>query len=317
MCRFHLMSRQTRNFNAAPHLALLAVQVIFATWGIPAKIALRQITPFGLSAIRVAAAAGAFCVIARLTHNFKSIARKHWPLLVASSLCGIVFNQWLFVTGLSMTTVINSVLITTAMPVFTLVVGSMTGIERPSWRRLVGILTAAAGVIYLISPARHDVSAGSRFGDLLILGSAFIYGCYIVVSKPLVETYGALPTVTWIFIVATVPTALVGALSLRHSSLAAIDTQGWEAIIYIVLVPTILAYYLLTAALKEVPPSTVAVYIYLQPLIAFVVAPAILGEAFTLRTAIAAALIFLGVAITTRRRKRRNRVISEIEISRP
>jgi drug/metabolite transporter (DMT)-like permease len=236
---------------------------------------------------------------------------------VASSSCGIVLNQWLFVTGLSMTTVIHSVLITTAMPVFTLVVGSVTGIERPSWRRLLGILLAAAGVIYLISPARHDASAGSRFGDLLILGSSFIYGCYIVISKPLVETYGALPTVTWIFIVATVPTSLVGVLSLRHSSLAAIDAQGWEAIIYIVLVPTILAYYLLTAALKQVPPSTVAVYIYLQPLIAFVVAPAILGEAFTLRTAIAAALIFLGVAITTRRRKRRDTVITKAEISRP
>jgi drug/metabolite transporter (DMT)-like permease len=311
------MSRQTRNFAPGPHLALIAVQVIFATWGIPAKIALREITPFGLSAIRVAAAAAAFCLICKLTGKFKPIARRHWLLLVASSFCGIVLNQWFFVTGLSMTTVINSVLITTAMPVFTLVVGSVTGIERPSRRRLIGILLAAAGVIYLISPARQDASAGSRFGDLLILGSAFIYGCYIVVSKPLVETYGALPTVTWIFIVATGPTALVGALSLRHSSLAAIDTRGWEAIIYIVLVPTILAYYLLTAALKEVPPSTVAVYIYLQPLIAFLVAPAILGEAFTLRTAIAAVLIFLGVAITTRRRKRRQTVITEIEISRP
>jgi drug/metabolite transporter (DMT)-like permease len=310
------MSRLTRNRNAAPHLALIAVQVIFATWGIPAKLALLEITPFALSAIRVAAAAGAFAVIARLTGNFKPIARRHWPLLLASSFCGIVLNQWFFVTGLKMTTVINSVLITTAMPVFTLVVGSLTGIERPSWRRLLGILLAAAGVVYLISPARQDVSAGSRFGDLLILGSAFIYGCYIVISKPLVEAYGALPTITWIFIVATLPTALVGALSLRHSPLAAIDARTWGAIIYIVLVPTILAYYLLTAALKEVPPSTVAVYIYLQPLIAFVVAPAILGEAFTARTAMAAVLIFLGVAITTRRRKRRDTVITEIEISR-
>jgi len=311
------MPRQTRNFNAGPHLALIAVQIIFGTWGIPAKIALRQITPFGLSAIRVVAAAVAFALIGRLTGNFKSIARRHWPLLVGSSLCGIVFNQWLFVTGLSLTTVVNSVLITTALPVFTLVVSAIAGVERPSWRRLIGILLAAAGVVYLISPARTDVAAGSRFGDLLILGSAFIYGCYIALSKPLVEAYGALPTVTWIFIVATVPTALVGAISLRHSSLAAIDGHAWAAMIYIVLLPTILAYYLLSAALKQVPPSTVAVYIYLQPLIAFVVAPSVLGEAFTLRTAIAAALVFTGVAITTWRRKRRNMHISEIEVTRP
>src|SRR5215831_4714196 len=311
------MSRQTRNFTAAPHLALIAVQIIFATWGIPAKIALRQITPFSLSGIRVVAAAIAFSIIARLTGSFKPIARRHWPLLIASSFCGIVFNQWFFVTGLSRTTVINSVLITTAMPVFTLLVGSISGIERPSWRRLFGILLAAAGVIYLISPARTDANAGSRVGDLLILGSAFIYGCYIVISKPLVETYGALPIVTWVFIIASGPTALVGAISLRHAPLTAIDRRGWEAIIYIVIVATIVAYYLLTAALRSVPPSTVAVYIYLQPLIAFVIAPVALGEAFTLRTAIAAVLIFAGVAITTRRRKRNPVPAAEIEVSTP
>lgn len=316
MPAFQLRMTGKRNFNAGPHLALIAVQVIFGTWGIPAKIALRQITPFGLSAIRVTAAAAAFALIGRLSGNFKPISRKHWPLLVASSVCGIVLNQWLFVTGLSLTTVVNSVLITTAMPIFTLIVGNVTGIERPSWRRVAGILLAAVGVIYLISPARADVSAGSRLGDLLILGSAFIYGCYIALSKPLVETYGALTTVTWIFIVATVPTALVGAISLRHVSLAAIGEHAWLAVIYIVLIPTILAYYLLSAALKDVPPSTVAVYIYLQPLIAFLVAPAVLGEAFTWRTAIAAALVFAGVGITTLRRRQRAAPVSEIEISR-
>lgn len=311
------MAGPTQKFNAGPHLALIAVQVIFGTWGIPAKIALSQITPFGLSGIRVVAAALAFLVIARLTGNLKPIARKHWPLLIASSLCGIVFNQWLFVTGLARTTVVNSVLITTTMPVFTLVIGAVAGIERPSLRRVIGILLAAGGVIYLISPARTDASAGSRFGDLLIIGSAFIYGCYIVLSKSLVTEYGALPTITWIFVVATIPTATVGAISLAHVSLSAINVRAWTAIIYIILIPTIAAYYLLTFALKDVPPSTVAVYIYLQPLIAFLIAPRVLGEAFTMRTAIAAALVFAGVAITTRRRRRPEMPLAEAEITRP
>src|SRR6185436_2784499 len=135
---------------------------------------------------------------------------------------------------------------------------------------------------------RADVGAGSRLGDLLILGSAFIYGCYIVFSKPLVQRYGALTTITWIFILATVPTIPVGAVSLAHVRLTAISGSTWLAIIYILIVPTVLAYYLISSALQTVPPTTVAVYIYLQPLIAFLVAPALLGEAFTMRTAVAA-----------------------------
>ena len=45
---------------------------------------------------------------------------------------------------------------------------------------------------------------------------------------------------------------------------------------------------------------------------AFLVAPAVLGETFTWRTAIAAILVFAGVAITTWRRKRRGLLLSEI-----
>src|SRR5262249_38306226 len=51
------MTKLAQRFATGPHLALIAVQIIFGTWGIPAKIALRYITPFGLSAIRVVAAA--------------------------------------------------------------------------------------------------------------------------------------------------------------------------------------------------------------------------------------------------------------------
>ena len=57
-------------------------------------------------------------------------------------------------------------------------------------------------------------------------------------------------------------------------------------------------------ALARVPPSTVAVYVYLQPLFAFAVAPIILGESLNLHTVIASLLIFMGVLVVTRRRTR-------------
>ena len=69
----------------------------------------------------------------------------------------------------------------------------------------------------------------------------------------------------------------------------------------VLLVPTVLAYYLNAWALSRVPPSTVAVYIYLQPLIAFALAPIMLGESFGLRAVVASLLIFAGVLIVTRR----------------
>ena len=79
---------------------------------------------------------------------------------------------------------------------------------------------------------------------------------------------------------------------------------------YIVLVPTVGAYYLNAWALGRVAPSTVAVYIYLQPLIAFSLAPLLLGEKLSWRTLVAALLIFAGVLVVTRRG--RSRAIQEV-----
>ena len=48
-----------------PHVALLAVQVIFGTWPILGKVALRVIPSTGLVAVRVGGAAVAFALLMR------------------------------------------------------------------------------------------------------------------------------------------------------------------------------------------------------------------------------------------------------------
>jgi len=91
-----------------------------------------------------------------------------------------------------------------------------------------------------------------------------------------------------------------------HVDSSRITFGVWLAIIYIIILPTVGAYYLNTWALARVPLSTVAVYIYLQPLIAFAVAPLILGEALTWRAIIASVLIFAGVVVITRGKRSRS-----------
>ena len=105
--------------------------------------------------------------------------------------------------------------------------------------------------------------------------------------------------ITWIFVVGLLVTIPVGIYSLQQENLAAIDTNTWLALAFIILLPTVGAYYLNAWALTHVSPSTVAIYIYLQPLMAFGFAPLLLGEQWTYRTIVAALLIFGGVALVT------------------
>jgi drug/metabolite transporter (DMT)-like permease len=283
---------------------------MFATWPIVGKIALRAVPSVALVAFRVAGAALAFILIGAIRGRVGRIQKRDWPLLVASSLLGVVLNQWLFVKGLSLTTVINATLLGTTIPIFTLLVSIALRTDRASLRRTLGILLSAAGVVYLIGPGSAGFSSATRLGDLLIVTNSICYGTYIAISKDLMTRYSALTVITWIFIVGAIATVPVGAFSISHIPLALVSASVWLALAYIIVVPTVGAYYLNAWALGRVPPSTVAVYIYLQPLIAFSLAPLLLGEKLNWRTLVAAALIFAGVLVVTRRG--RSRAIQDV-----
>ncbi|MBA2341463.1 MAG: EamA family transporter [Pyrinomonadaceae bacterium] len=303
-----------RNSALAPHAALLAVQLIFGTWPIIGKIALRQLPSTGLVTFRVVGAAVVFAILRRTTRLVKIERHSDYLRLALYSLLGVVLNQFLFVKGLALSTVINATLLGTAIPIFTLIVSVIIGRERLSVKKILGILLAIAGVIYLVNPTRADLQGGTGLGNFLLIANATAYGAYIALSQDVVKRYGALTVITWIFAFGSIATLPIGGFYLAQTPLQDVSLFVWLAIVYIILVPTVAAYYLNAWSLERVAPSTVAAYIYLQPLIAFALAPLILGEHWNEHTWAAAVLIFSGVAVVTWDSRAKNRSANEVQI---
>lgn len=296
----HMSSKLTITDRAlAPHLALIAVQVMFGTWPIFGKIALRTLSSTSLVGFRILGAAIIFSLFQRKLGELRRLPRRVLAWVALSSLLGVVFNQLLFVKGLSLTTAINATLLTTTIPIFTLVVSIALGYDRASIRNVLGIGIAAAGVIYLADPLRANFSAQTTLGNILIIINSFSFGAYIAVSRNLFRRYGALNVITWIFLIGAVVTLPISAYAWRTQGLSSVGMGVWFSVAYIILVPTVGAYYLNSWAITRVSPSIVAVYIYLQPLLAFGLAPLVLGESLTSRTLVACVLIFAGVAVVT------------------
>jgi drug/metabolite transporter (DMT)-like permease len=267
-------------------------------------------SPSSLVALRLTGAALAFTLLQRKITPLLKMPVKDILLLALCSMLGVIGNQFLYVKGLSLTTAINSALLSTTIPVFTLFVSILFRHDRLSLRRLFGILLAAGGVVYLVNPAHADMSMQTTAGNVLLVSNSLLYATYIVISKNLFERYGALNVITWIFLIGSLVTIPVGIYSLQQENIGAITAGVWLMIALIIIFPTVGAYYLNGWALTKVAPSTVAIYIYLQPLVAFGFAPLLLGEKFNSRTIIAALLIFAGVAVVTKRG--RSRAIQEI-----
>jgi drug/metabolite transporter (DMT)-like permease len=287
--------------EAGPHVALLAVQIIFGMWPALGKLALRAVPSTGLVAIRVGGAAAAFLLLRGLRGRLVKPDRRDLARLVLYSLLGVVLNQFLYVKGLSLSTAVNAAIINATIPVFTLVVGALLGKERLSARVVTGTLVAAAGVVYLIDPLRASLGGDTMRGNLLLVANTFCYGAYLAMSQDVFRRYGALTAMTWLFALGSLAAVPFGGYQLARTDFASIGLLVWLVLVYTVLVQTVGAYYLNAWALERVSPSTVAVYIYLQPLFAFIFAPLLLGagERPGLRHAVATLLIFAGVGVVT------------------
>lgn len=292
-----------RQSNYAPHFALIAVQVMFGCSAVIGKIALQAFPAFSIVGFRVGGGALAFGVLLSLKEKFWLDKPSHYFHFALCSLFGVVLNQILFFSGLALTTATNTSLLAITIPVFALIVGAILKTDRLTARKIAGVLLASGGVIYLIDPAKASFTSGTTLGNILVILNCLSYAIYIVISKKLIVYYGALKSIAWIFLLATIVNVPIGAVSMQSVNFAEVSTAAWLALAGVVIFPTIFAYYLNVWALTKVEPSIVAIYTYLQPLIGFLFAIFFLGEQFTTRVLTAAILIFSGLYLVTLRRK--------------
>ncbi len=236
--------------------------------------------------------------------------RSHYLYFFIFAMIGVVCNQLLFFKGLSLTTATNTSLLAVMIAIFAILVSVIIGNDKFTWLKAAGTIIAASGVIYLIDPANASFSSATTQGDLMIVLNSMFYATYVATSKRLITHYGALKSIAWVFLFGSLITVPLGIWTLSTVDVAAISLNSWLWLGSVVLFPTILAYYWNTWALARVEPSMVAVYTYLQPLIGTLLAIFVLGEAWKPRIFLAMALIFTGVFMVTRKRKRE--IISKI-----
>lgn len=288
----------------APHIALLGVQVFFGASAILGKLALVGFPPLAIVGFRVGGGAIAFYVLQRFRGNLRLDKTKHYFYFALFALFGIILNQFLFFTGLSLTTATNTSLLAVLIPVFAIVVSAAVGNDVLTWRKILGVFVAACGVVYLIDPRNASFSSATTQGDILIILNSLSYAVYLAIAKKLVSHYGALKSIAWLFIFGSLINVPFGLYSLSSVNLANVGSTAWISLAAVVIFPTILAYYWNAWALARVEPSVVAVYVYLQPLIGTVLAITILGEEWKNRLFLAMILIFAGVFLVTRKGKK-------------
>jgi drug/metabolite transporter (DMT)-like permease len=281
---------------------LAVVQLFFASLAIAGKIALREMSSSALVLARVGGAALVFFVIHRLATRERVRNRRDYFLLALYSVLGVSLNQLLYLAGLERTTATTAQMFIVAGPAITLAVGMLRGVERGTPLKWLGIALAGAGALTLVAA----VPASNRIGNLMILANVIIYSTYLVLTRGIVQRYHPLTVITWIFAFGALALIPVGTLPLLRE-LPGLSLHGWLAVIWIIALPTVAAYYLNVWAMLHVESSIVATFVYLQPVLTAAMAMSILGERPSARIIPSALLIAGGVAVAIHEQRVRER----------
>lgn len=282
--------------------ALLLTQVLFGLLPAASKVVFGALDPMAIAAWR---ALGGLATLILLVRIFAPHERVDWQrdgkLLAGLGLLGVVLNQGLFLVGLQFTTTVNATLVITSVPVFTYAIAVLMGRETLGPRRAVGILLALSGVFVLIGLSGYKGGWLQALGDLLVALNCLSFSFYLVLSKPLVSRMHPLLVTQWAFFFASLVLVPVGLMRGLIPDTLSMDRAQVAWLLFILLGPTAGTYALNATALRRVPASTVAVFIYLQPTFATMAAVWLLDETLTWRVLPAAVLIFTGVGIVARR----------------
>ena len=284
-----------------PFVALLLAQLCFGSLPVIGKIVLAVLPPVALVGIRTTITCLILVGIQSFRGRFWLKERGDYWRFAALSLFGVVLNQLFFIGGLSLTTASNTSLLAVMIPVFALAVGSVAGFERLTAKKICGIILAAIGVIILIDPRKASFSSQTTLGDMFIIINCLAYGIYVATSKGAIMRNGIFRSMMWVFIFASIVCIPLGAWSLSTIDVSAVEPRIWLIVLWIGIGATAVPYLLNALALSKVEPSTVAVFVYLQPIIGFTLAVLFLGEHIGLSFVIASALIFSGVFFVTRK----------------
>jgi len=275
-------------------LTLLAVQTLFGTLPLTGQTLMRHIPPVGTATLRSVGAALVFAMICG--RRLAAIRLRDLPWLVLFTCLGIVGNQVLFLEGLSRSTQINAAVLITTIPVFTVGFALALRRETASALKLGGIAVGLAGALLLARIESFDLSDRTALGNLFIIANCSLWSLYLVLARPLLVRIPPLVMISWMFLLGGAALAPFG-LPAVVEGLAGAPAATWGVAAWIVAGPTVLAYLLNVQALGAAESSQVAIFTYLQPLVAGVLAWAFAGEGLDLRTALAAVLIFAGVAL--------------------
>ena len=288
------------------NLALIGATIVSIIYGVTFTIA-KDVMPlyidaYGFILLRVGGSVIIFWLVWLFMPKEK-ILLSDFPRIIAAAFFGVAFNMLTFFKGLSLTSPISAAVIMVSTPMIVLTLSALIMKERMQKRMVFGILLGLIGTAFLIMYGKSIGSAtNAGLGNFLVLVNAISYGYYLIIVKKLMDKYNAFTFVKWIYLFGFIMVLPFGWGQFQTVNWVLVPMNIYWKIAFVVVISTFLTYLLNLLSMKELKPTTVAVFIYLQPLFDTVFAISLGKDELSLVKIGSALLIFIGVYLVTQKK---------------
>ncbi len=287
------------------HLSIAAAYLIFGLNLVFSKdIANSQtVSPYVLFSLRAIGASALFWLLSFFMPREKVEKADIWKI-AAASLLGLFVPQMTFLMAITMTSAIDTAIIGTLGPIFTMFFAFLFLGEPITGKKAGGVALSFAGVLLLIFNSIHGggASVTSPWGVVLLLVNSLSFSLYLGIFRPLISKYSVVTFMKWSFLFSLLLSLPVSAGGLLTTDFAAIPPNvRWE-IGYLVFFATFVAYFLIPYGQKFIRPTLVSMYSYLQPIIAAIISIWTGLDSLSWQKVLASLLVVGGVVLVSKSR---------------
>jgi drug/metabolite transporter (DMT)-like permease len=245
------------------------------------------------------------------------LTKAKWPPrsdLPAVAVLGLGFFGLFFVLyniAIGYTTAARASLALSTLPLQTMVVGAVLGIEKLTLRKSLGVGIAVLGVVAALASGLAGAPQGAWRGELIMTGAVLCMAFYNVWSRRFMQRSSALGFLAVGMGIGAAALILVDVLTGRVAALAGFGAAQWIAGIYLGIGGGAIAFILWVEALQRATPTRVANTMTVNPVAAGLLATQLVGEPITLNLVVGLIAVFAGIWIATTEAGRSQEIVAK------
>jgi Permeases of the drug/metabolite transporter (DMT) superfamily len=262
------------------------------------------ISPLGLFCFRAVGAALLFWIISFFMPKEK-VDKKDLIKIIVASMLGLFLTQITFLKAITMTTPLDTSILTSGSPIFTMFVAAIALKEPITWKKGVGVLISFCGIIMLILnsvSANGGVTETKPLGVILMLSNSLCFAMYLGIFRPIISKYSVITFMKWMFLFSTIVSLPLEIKSLILIDYINIPLNYYLELGFLIVFSTFIAYFLVPIGQKILRPTVISLYSYLQPIIASIISIWIGMDIITWQKIIAAVAVVCGAVLVNKSR---------------